>query len=63
MTVEEKSLQRSTEVDAPLEQQVRAVRAVASAAKDVNDCRRLLDMLGLNPRPHVPTAPEPRAER
>ncbi len=33
--------------DLSAEDRARAVRVVASAARDANDCRQLLDMLGL----------------
>lgn len=37
-------------LDLDLAHRARAVRLVASAARDAGDCRRLLDMLGLSPQ-------------
>jgi hypothetical protein len=48
MPVEEKYLQEYAGLEVPAEQQERAVRTVASAAKDAADCKLLLDMLGLD---------------
>jgi hypothetical protein len=41
----------------------RAVRAIASAAKNAGDCATLLDMLGLSPQDGMPSAPAPRSTR
>jgi Arc/MetJ family transcription regulator len=40
----------------------RAVRAIASAAKDAGDCAALLDMLGLSAEDGHPSTPAPRSE-
>ncbi len=42
------------------EQRRRAVRAIASAASDVDDCALLLDALGLRPSEGVTRVPSPR---
>jgi hypothetical protein len=39
----------------------RAVRAIASSAKDAGDCAALLDMLGLSAEDGHPTTPAPRS--
>lgn len=46
-------------LDLDVEHRANAVRAVASAARDAGECRRLLDMLGLSARYGV--GEEPRA--
>ncbi|HVV13002.1 hypothetical protein [Amycolatopsis sp.] len=46
--------------EAVLDQRRRAVRAVASAAADADDCALLLEALGLRPTEGVTTVPEPR---
>jgi hypothetical protein len=48
MPVEEKYLQEYAGLEVPAEQQERAVRTVAAAARDAADCKMLLDMLGLD---------------
>ncbi|GAA5166897.1 MULTISPECIES: hypothetical protein [Amycolatopsis] len=45
---------------AVLDQRRRAVRAVASAAADADDCALLLDALGLKPAEGLTTVPGPR---
>jgi hypothetical protein len=45
------------------DQRRRAVRAVASAATDADDCALLLDALGLRPSEGLASVPEPRFER
>jgi hypothetical protein len=42
------------------EQRRRAVRAIASAAGDADDCALLLDALGLRPSEGVTRVPSPR---
>ncbi len=56
------------ELDVPLEQRRQAMRVVASASVDADECRLLLDMLGLKPEQSAlagaaaPTAPsDPRS--
>ncbi|MTD57839.1 hypothetical protein [Amycolatopsis pithecellobii] len=46
---------------AVLDQRRRAVRAVASAAADAEDCALLLEALGLKPAEGVTTVPGPRS--
>lgn len=46
---------------AVLDQRRRAVRAVASAAANADDCALLLDALGLKPTEGVTTVPGPRS--
>lgn len=46
---------------AVLDQRRRAVRAVASAAADADDCALLLEALGLKPTEGVTTVPGPRS--
>ncbi len=41
------------------EERARAVRVVASAAADVDECREVLSMLGLDPQDGLPV-PRPR---
>ena len=49
------------ELDVPLEQRRRAMRVVASASADADDCGLLLDMLGLKPEQARPQ-PRPLAD-
>lgn len=49
-----------TAVDLSADQRRRAVTAVASAARDADDCARLLDMLGLDATEGFPDVPAPR---
>ncbi|HJQ46844.1 MAG TPA: hypothetical protein VJ870_11060 [Amycolatopsis sp.] len=51
------------ETAAVRDQRRRAVRAVASAAADADDCALLLDALGLKPAEGVTTVPAPRPAR
>jgi hypothetical protein len=44
-------------------QRARAVRAVAAVAADADDCRMLLDALGLSPHEGVRRVPAPRRGR
>ncbi|TNC27004.1 hypothetical protein [Amycolatopsis alkalitolerans] len=46
---------------AVLDQRRRAVRAVASAAANADDCALLLDALGLSPAEGTATVPGPRS--
>lgn len=50
MPVQEKSLEYHGELDVPLDQRILAIRTVASASADANECAMLLDVLGLNPQ-------------
>ncbi|HET6500406.1 MAG TPA: hypothetical protein VFG87_06540 [Amycolatopsis sp.] len=43
------------------EQRRRAVRAIASAATDADDCATLLDALGLRPSEGLASVPSPRS--
>ena len=43
------------------EQRRRAVRAIASAATDAEDCALLLDALGLRPSEGMASVPSPRS--
>lgn len=45
------------------EQRRRAVRAIASAATDADDCALLLDALGLRPAEGLAAVPSPRPAR
>jgi hypothetical protein len=49
-----------TAVDLTADQRRRAVRAVASAASDADECARLLDMLGLSADEGFADVPAPR---
>lgn len=49
-----------TTVDLNADQRRRAVIAVASAARDADDCAGLLDMLGLSADDGFPDVPAPR---
>lgn len=49
-----------TAVDLSADQRRRAVMAVASAARDAEDCAGLLDMLGLSAAEAFPDVPAPR---
>ncbi len=49
MPVQEKTLEYFGELDVPLDQRVLAIRRVASAAADAEECAMLLDALGLQP--------------
>jgi len=49
-----------TAVDLSADQRRRAVIAVASAARDAEDCVGLLDMLGLSAAEGFPDVPTPR---
>ena len=49
-----------TAVDLSADQRRRAVIAVASAARDAEDCAGLLDMLGLGAAEAFPDVPAPR---
>ena len=51
------------DTEAIREQRRRAVRAVASAAADADDCALLLDALGLKPKEGLATVPAPRPAR
>lgn len=49
-----------TTVDLTADQRRRAVIAVASAARDADDCASLLDVLGLSAAEAFPDVPAPR---
>lgn len=49
-----------TAVDLSADQRRRAVLAVASSARDAEDCAGLLDMLGLSATEAFPDVPAPR---
>ena len=49
-----------TAVDLNADQRRRAVLAVASGARDAEDCADLLDMLGLSAAEGFPEVPAPR---
>ncbi len=49
-----------TAVDLSADQRRRAVIAVASAARDAEDCAGLLDILGLDAADGFPDVPAPR---
>lgn len=51
---------RGFDVDDCVQERSRAVRAVASAAADAEDCRELLAVLGLRPAEGYPKVPKPR---
>jgi hypothetical protein len=50
MPVRENVAEYLGELDVPPEHRANAVLAVASASVDADECRMLLEMLGLNPR-------------
>ena len=49
MPVQEKIVEYLGELDVPHAQRALAIRTVASAAADAEECAMLLDMLGLKP--------------
>ncbi|MFC4855026.1 hypothetical protein [Actinophytocola glycyrrhizae] len=51
-----------TAVDLSADQRRRAVVAVASLARDADDCAELLDMLGLSAAEPFPNVPAPRMQ-
>ena len=61
MPVKDEISQFIGELDVPLEQRRQAMRVVASASVDADDCGQLLDMLGLKPDKDTPvTGPTAR---
>lgn len=50
MIVQDKAAEYLGELDVPLAQRSQAIRVVASAAADADECAMLLDILGLNPQ-------------
>lgn len=60
ITVEELT-GRLNDLDAVARERVRAVRAVASASKDADECREFLAALGLEPREELEEVPAPRS--
>jgi hypothetical protein len=61
MSIKERADEVHAEFHVPQGQRARAVRVVASAAANADECREVLDMLGLDPRETV-EIPEPRRQ-
>jgi hypothetical protein len=59
MSIEESVAEMAGEVQASAGQRARAVRVIASTAADVDECREMLEMLGLDPR-EARLVPQPR---
>jgi hypothetical protein len=61
MSIKEHAIQVHGEFHVTQGQRARAVRVVASASANADECREVLDMLGLDPR-EVLEIPQPRRE-
>lgn len=61
MSIKDHAIQVHGEFHVNSGQRARAVRVVASAAANADECREVLDMLGLDPR-EVLEIPQPRRE-
>lgn len=61
MSIQEHAIEVHREFHVTRGQRARAVRVVASTAANADECREVLDMLGLDPR-EVVEVPRPRQE-
>jgi hypothetical protein len=62
MSDRDQAAERIGEIDVPFAVRAKAVRTVASASADADECRLLLDMLGLKPRHGKEAAPLERVD-